>query len=200
MNLPSCVCAAVLTTLFCGCSNRSNGGSTFSPTSPVVMELEVMGDKLQSTQPAQLRATFGSPSLVDFWFGTANGTQTVSLNGQIPSSVLGSAAFDLGISSGPMSEGMASLDLKNVATTDLSGGRVHVDVTANSIRGKVTLPSTSQEWPFLGKLSVSCWVPGSSISGSAPATGGGTSDPGALVLDVAFASAECAPLRVWAGK
>lgn len=182
-----------------GCSERTpSDPSTMAPAN--TFELDIPGRRLMSAEPAQLRASLGNISLIDFWFTTSDQAGSINVTGRLPATQTGSDSFVLSISNGPMADGIVSVQINGAADSpDMSGGTVSIDIAPNGVGGEVVLPSSQQSWKFAGKMLATCWVPSASIPGAQPNVGG-TSADSALVSDAAFSSDACAPLRHWAGK
>src|ERR1700690_4112447 len=124
-----------------GCSGReSTMPSSIAPAN--VFELDISGRKLVSPQPAQLRASLGNVSLFDFGFMTSDQSEAISVNGRLPITQVDADSFVLGISNGPMADGIASVQFSNIAgVPDLTGGTVRIGITPNAVKGEITLPS-----------------------------------------------------------
>jgi hypothetical protein len=198
VNKRHAVClVSILTGL--GCSPREQAGhSSKGPTS--VMEVDAMGRTLVSAVPAQLRAAFGKVSLLDFGFMVGDQNGSIGVIGRIPVSQANADSFVLPISTGPMMDGVSSVQVSNLATApDLSTGAVTINITPNTVHGTIDLPSTAQSWTFSGRIVVTCWVPATSLAGPS-SNSGGTSADSALLSDDAFASSQCMPLRHWIGQ
>jgi hypothetical protein len=193
------IAAALILAAGCtaGKNNGSDSPSTMAPSS--VFELSALGRKFISATPAQLRASMGSASTVDFWFQVADPAGAITVNARLRPTDVGVASLLFSLSKGPMADGVASVQpTKILDAPNLDTGSVRMNVLPGAVNGEVTAGAGEQVWPFSGKLLVSCWVPGSLISGAPPS--GGTSGDGALINDEAFASAPCAPFAAWAGK
>lgn len=184
-----------------GCSGgrdkASISASTMAPAN--VLEVDALGRKFTSTQPAQLRASMGSTSLLDFWFQVADGQGVISVNGRLRSADVGADVVTLSLSNGPTADGVVSVQPANIANVpDLGSGTLRLTMSPAAINGEVEISANGSAWPLSGKLLVSCWVPSAMLPNAQPS--GGTSSSTALIDDAEFVSAPCVPFAKWAGR
>jgi hypothetical protein len=182
-----------------GCASRHQDTSMAGPSN--VIELDTPDHKLIGSQPAQLKASMGNSSLVDFGFAVGDGGAAIALHGRIPPADLGIGNVTLAITDGPTTDGFAASQISNISgVSSLVGSQLDLVITANHVSGDIRVPGLDQPWSFQGQVFVSCWVPRTALGGTQQPEAGGTNSSDALVADSEFISSACAPMRSWVGR
>jgi hypothetical protein len=149
-----------------------------------------------SATPATFEAAIGDTAQVSVWFSAHNGEELVSVDGWLPPASWGATHVDLTVSTGPMKDGLATVQTTGVTPPpDLTAGTVSLTFGVGVVSGEMRLGADQTPWTLTGKMSVECWVP---RPAGTPIVNG-TNAPGALIADETLASPQCAPFRALAG-